>query len=114
MIARVWAGWTQHVHADAFEHAVLTVHYPALFGKPIAGFRRSELLRLTRPGQTEFRNVIWFDSMDDVRNFAGPDVDKPLLLPPATQALLRRFDTRVEHFEVRGTWDELQGFSRHS
>ena len=100
MISRIWCGWTTHGNADAFEDAVRNRHYPMLFGKPLPGFRGSQLLRLNRPGQTEFRNIMWFDNLDDIRALAREDLDKPLLLPPASRELLRRFDMRAEHFEV--------------
>jgi hypothetical protein len=101
MIGRIWRGWTTHASADTFEDFVRNQHYPVLLGKPMAGFRGSQLLRLTRPGQTEFKNIMWFDSLDAVRALAGDDIEKPLYLPPASRALLQRFDQRAEHFDVR-------------
>lgn len=101
MISRIWRGWTTHANADTFEDLVRTQHYPTLLGRPIAGFRGSVLLRLNRPGQTEFQNIMLFESMDALRTLAADGIDKPLYLPPASRALLQRFDQRAEHFDVR-------------
>ncbi len=43
---------------------------------------------------------MWFDSLDDVRAFAGPDYDVAVV-PPQARALLVRFDARSAHYEVR-------------
>ncbi len=47
----------------------------------------------------EFVTIMWFDSTDDVRAFAGPDYEVAVL-PPRARALLARFDERVAHFNV--------------
>ena len=43
---------------------------------------------------------IWFDSLQAVREFAGPDYETAVV-PPAAGALLKRFDERSAHYEVR-------------
>jgi hypothetical protein len=42
---------------------------------------------------------MWFDSMDNVREFAGDDLEAAVVLPPA-QALLDHFDVRSQHYQV--------------
>src|SRR5215470_3484341 len=64
------------------------------------GLREIECLRLVRRGHTEFKTVMRFDSMESVEEFAGPDVTKAVLTPRAIE-LLRRYDVRAEHFEIR-------------
>jgi hypothetical protein len=43
---------------------------------------------------------MWFDTIDDVRVFAGEDYEAAVV-PPAARALLSRFDSRSVHYEVR-------------
>lgn len=49
--------------------------------------------------------MMWFDSLESVRIFAGKDYEAAVV-PPAARALLSRFDARSQHYEVRA---ELQG-----
>jgi hypothetical protein len=48
----------------------------------------------------EFITVMWFDSMNAVRAFAGQDHEASVV-PPAARELLARFDQRSQHYEVR-------------
>jgi heme-degrading monooxygenase HmoA len=45
--------------------------FPGILARHIAGFRRIELLRTSVGGEVEFATVMWFDSMDAVKAFAG-------------------------------------------
>jgi hypothetical protein len=100
MIGRVWHGWTTHANADAFEKHLRNEEWPAIFARNIMGLREMQCMRLTRPGHTEFQTLMRFESMDAVREFAGEDYAKAVLTPRARE-LLRRYDARVEHFEIR-------------
>jgi hypothetical protein len=48
----------------------------------------------------EFVTLMWFDSIEAVRAFAGPDYEMAVV-PPAARELLQRFDSRSAHYEVR-------------
>ena len=48
----------------------------------------------------EFVTIMWFDSLEAVREFAGKDYEKAVV-PPAAQALLSRYDDRSLHYEVK-------------
>lgn len=100
MIGRIWHGWTTHANADAYEALLKTDVFPALVARKLAGFREIQLLRLERHGETEFITLMWFDSLDSVRAFAGADYEKAVV-PPKARELLRRFSARSEHYEVR-------------
>jgi hypothetical protein len=43
---------------------------------------------------------MWFDSFEAVRVFAGKDYEVAVV-PPKARALLKRFDGRSAHYEVR-------------
>ena len=100
MIGRIWHGWASHANADVFEAYARNEFWPTIFARNIKGLREIQCMRLVRPGHTEFKMVMQFDSMDAVREFAGEDYTKAVI-PPRARELLRRYDTRAEHFEIR-------------
>jgi hypothetical protein len=106
MIARVWRGWTAHQHADAFEAVLRTQTIPSIISKNIAGLRETQILRLERLGETEFIMMLWFDDMDAARVLAvargAPEGDyEKAVMSLAARELLRRYDFKVEHYEVK-------------
>lgn len=102
MICRIWHGWTSAANADAYEGLLRTEIFEGIAARQIAGYRGIELLRRSLPaaGEVEFVTIMWFDSLDDVRAFAGVDYETAVV-PPAARALLARFDDRSAHYEVR-------------
>jgi hypothetical protein len=42
---------------------------------------------------------MWFESLDAVRAFAGPDYEVAVV-PPKARALLLTFDSRSAHYDV--------------
>ena len=65
----------------------------------IGGFRGAYLLRRTHAAGTELVTLTLFDSLEDVRRFAGPDVDAAHV-SPAARAVLDDVDERVLHYTV--------------
>jgi hypothetical protein len=59
-----------------------------------------QVLRRDLGDEVEFITVMWFDSLDAVRAFAGADHEASVV-PPAARELLARFDERSQHYEVR-------------
>jgi hypothetical protein len=51
------------------------------------------------PGEVEFVTILWFDSMEAVREFAGEDY-KTAVVPEKARKLLSRFDARSAHYET--------------
>jgi hypothetical protein len=106
MIARVWRGWTAHQNADAFEAVLRTQSIPNIMAKNVPGVREAQVLRLERLGETEFITMLWFDDMEAVyalaaaRGIGAADYEKSIVSFPARE-LLRRFDFKVEHYEVK-------------
>ena len=107
-VARVWRGWTTHQNADAYETILRTETFPSAIAKSIGGPRELQALRLERLGETEFLCVMWFDDMEAVRAFAvardlaEDDYEKSLISQKARE-VLRRYDLKVEHYEVKET-----------
>jgi len=100
MIGRIWHGWTTPQYADAYETLLKTQIFPGILARSISGFRRIELMRRPSGDEIEFVTLMWFDTMDDVRTFAGPQFEVAVV-PAAARAVLKRFDDRSLHYEVR-------------
>ena len=100
MIARIWHGWTNPENADPYETLLRTQVFPGILARSIAGFRRIELLRRPAGDEIEFITIMYFDSLDAIRAFAGEDYEVGIV-PPAARAVLSRFDERSQHYEVR-------------
>lgn len=99
MICRVWHGWTAAANADAYEHLLRTEVFPGIAGRGVAGYRGIELLRRATDDAVEFVTLMWFDSLDSVRAFAGDDY-AAAVVPPKARTLLQRFDARSAHYDV--------------
>jgi heme-degrading monooxygenase HmoA len=100
MISRIWHGWTTREHADAYEALLRSEIFDGISQRKIAGYRGIELLRREIGETVEFVTIMWFESLDDVRAFAGPDFETAVV-PPKARQLLLRFDERSAHYEVR-------------
>jgi len=100
MICRVWHGWTNHTNADAYEHLLREEVFQGIAGRRIPGYRGIELLRRDVGGEVEFSTVMWFESLDAVRTFAGVTYEQAVV-PPAARALLSHFDGTSAHYEVK-------------
>ena len=100
MISRIWHGYTDPHNADAYEALLREEIFTGIEGREIRGFREIQLLRRDVGAEVEFITVMWFDSLDAVREFAGDDYEASVV-PPAAQALLVRYDGRSQHYEVR-------------
>jgi len=100
MITRIWHGWTEPAAADAYETLLRTEVFPGILAKNVAGFRRIELFRRPAGEEVEFVTVMWFDSLDDVKAFAGEEYETAYV-PAKARAILKRFDPRSQHYDVR-------------
>jgi heme-degrading monooxygenase HmoA len=98
MIARHWRGWTRLRDADAYEALLKSRVLPGL--SKIAGYRGGYILRSDGAAESEFVVINLFDSLDAVREFAGPNYDVAVFEPEA-KALLSRFEPVASHYVVR-------------
>ena len=99
MISRIWHGYTRPSEADAYEALLRSEIFTGIEGRAIDGFREIQLFRRDVGGEVEFVTVMWFDSFDAVRAFAGEDYEASVV-PPAARELLAHFDERSRHYEV--------------
>jgi heme-degrading monooxygenase HmoA len=100
MIARVWKGWTTAEHADAYERLLNEQVIPGL--RQISGYQGAYILRNDGPEEAEFVVVNFFDSLEAVQAFAGPDYAVPVFEPEARQ-LLSKVEPIARHYEVKLT-----------
>jgi heme-degrading monooxygenase HmoA len=100
MICRIWHGWTSPENADAYERLLRSEIFHGIADRDLQGYRGIELLRRPTPDAVEFVTLMWFDSLDAVRAFAGQDYEVAVV-PASARALLKRFDQRSAHYEVR-------------
>ena len=100
MISRLWHGWTTPETADAYESLLKSEIFVHSGDREISGYQGIDLLRRDLGDEVEFVTIMWFDSIDAVRTFAGEDYEAAVV-PPKARALLSRFDARSQHYEVR-------------
>lgn len=100
MISRIWHGYTTPANADAYENLLREEIFAWIASKNIPGYHGIQLYRRPMGEEFEFITVMWFDSIDSVKAFAGEDYEACVVLPQA-QALLAHYDTRSQHYEVR-------------
>ena len=99
MICRLWRGWTTRENADAYERVVRGEVIPGIEARAIPGFRHIDLMRRELDDEVEFQTLMWFDSLEAIIAFMGEDYAVGHV-PPAAQAVLKRFDSHAAHFEV--------------
>ncbi len=100
MISRIWHGYTTHENANVYENLLKEEIFVGIHDRNIPGFREIQLFRRGMGKEVEFITVMWFDSLDAVRIFAGEDYEVAVV-PPKARAVLSRFDERSQHYEVR-------------
>ena len=97
MITRMWRGWARADQADRYERHYRSEVVATL--RQVPGFRGARLLRRRVGEETEFVSLTFFDDLDAVRGFAGPDHETAVVAEEAREVLVR-FDERVSHYET--------------
>jgi len=100
MIGRIWHGYTSFENADKYETLLKEEIFVGIHDRSIEGFREIQLFRREMENEVEFITVMWFDSIDAVRKFAGDDYEVAVV-PPKAREVLSRFDERSQHYEIR-------------
>lgn len=99
MVVRTWRGWTRAEDAD---HYVAYVRETGLKEyRDTPGNRGAWILRRPAGDRCEFVTVSLWDSLDDVRGFAGDDVERAVFYPEDDAFLVER-ELTVSHWEL---WD---------
>lgn len=100
MISRIWHGYTTPKNADIYENLLKSEIIVGIKNRNIPGFREIQVFRRELGNEVEFVTVMWFDSLNAVRAFAGEDYEVAVV-PKKARAVLSRFNERSQHYEVR-------------
>jgi len=100
MVGRIWHGWTTPENADIYENLLKTEIFPGIASKKVSGYRGIQLFRRPLDSEVEFITIMWFESWDAVKQFAGEDYKKAYV-PPKARKVLSRFDDRSQHYEIK-------------
>lgn len=85
-------------NADAYESLLKTEVFVGIKNRRIPAHRGIHMLRRNLRDEVECVTVMWFDSIEAVRVFAGEDFEVSVV-PPKARALLSRFDGHSQHYE---------------
>jgi hypothetical protein len=99
VITRIWRGWTTPENADAYQRIVSQEVLPGIAARNLDGCHGAYLLRRDLDGEVEFATIMLFDSLEQVRGFAGEDYESAYV-PPKARAVLARFDQRSAHYDT--------------
>jgi heme-degrading monooxygenase HmoA len=97
MIARIWHGVVAAGKADEYLDYLNETGVPDY--RATEGNRGVYVLRRIEDGLAHFLTLSFWDSIEDVKRFAGPDPDKARYYP-ADEEFLLGFEPTVEHYEV--------------
>ena len=97
MIARLWRGTATLAKADAYRRHFVGTVVPHL--NDIAGHHGAYLLERQVEGRVEFLAVTFWDSIENVKKFAGPNPDLATVEPEG-RAALSAYDDLVTHYGV--------------
>lgn len=99
MITRIWRGWTSPQNAAPYQSLLLGEVFPGIAARNVAGYQGISLLKRDVGDEVEFTTIMWFDSVNSVRTFAGENYEIAVV-PSKAQALLSRFDEQSAHHET--------------
>lgn len=99
-ISRIWHGWTTLQLADELESVLTKNAIPGFEKNKPNGYRGIQVLRRTIGNEVEFTTIMWFDSIESVKNFAGNDYEKSHI-DENVAPLLLRYDLTATHMEIK-------------
>lgn len=103
MIAQMWRGWSSSWDADSCgAHLLQTAIRPARGSR---GNRAAYLLRRGEEDRTEFAVLTLWESLEDLRNFAGEDLEEATPYPRENKYLIDS-DAVITHYGVTDPGEE--------
>lgn len=97
MIARIWRGKTPDFLGEEYFDYIKKTGIQSY--RSTEGNRGVYVLRRVEDGLSEFRLMTLWDSLEAIKKFAGPDVEKAVYFPDDEKFLLE-LEPHVQHFEV--------------
>ena len=68
--------------------------------RDLSGYERIQLFRHEKETEVEFMTIMYFKSLEGIRQFAGEDYTLAVV-PQKARDVLSRFDERVRIFEIK-------------
>jgi heme-degrading monooxygenase HmoA len=102
MIMREWRARAGLAGVDASAAHFQTHVLPLLAG--VEGFRGAYLARRNTGNEFELVVLTMWESLDAVRAFAGPDLERAVI-QPAARHLLTTHDDEVHYYDILATFD---------
>lgn len=100
MISRIWHGYTTNDNADRYQNLLQNEIFVGIKNKKIKGYKGIQLFRRELTDETEFITIMWFESLEDVIDFAGPDYNNAVV-PTKAKRVLKRYDHTSQHYTVQ-------------
>ena len=100
MIARIWHGWTSPENAEVYENLLKTEIFSGIALKNVKGYKGIQLFRRSLEKEVEFITTMWFESLENVKQFAGEDYER-CVVPKKAREVLKHFDELSQHYEIR-------------
>jgi len=97
VIARIWHGYTKPEDADAYESMLKPDLLPGI--SKVNGYKSSYLLRKDVGDEVEFITIMLWDSIEAIRNFAGPNYEASVV-PDERRKYLSRHDAQSTHYQL--------------
>src|ERR1700722_7492464 len=103
MVCRVRRGWTTRDDAQKYDDYLQKELFPRLDRElRTQGYRGYQLLRLARGEEVEFMTMLWFESIENLRSFAGENYGASVIFEEA-RSLLVLFAERADHYQLGGS-----------
>ncbi len=100
MICRIWNGWTTPNNANIYETMLKEEIFESIEERNISGYEKIQLFRHDGETEVQFITIMYFKTLDGIRQFAGEDYTLAVV-PQKARDVLSRFDERVRIFEVK-------------
>jgi heme-degrading monooxygenase HmoA len=95
MITRLWHGYTKPADADKYQRFLLINFLPSLHG--INGYEGGYVLRKEDQHEVEFIVLTFWETIDAIKKFAGPELQTPVIAREA-ERWLSRSDQQAIHY----------------
>ncbi len=97
LVARVWHGRVPLAKSDEYTNYITENGVKKILGIPKN--RGCQLIRRVEGDVAEFYVISYWDNRDDIKKFAGEDIEKTHVLPRDPEFLLE-VEPKVRHFDV--------------
>lgn len=105
MVARIWYGYTTTENADSYYSILINSVIPGIEEMNISGFKKIDVLKRNLQQEVEFITIMYFESIENIKDFVGEDFEVAHV-PKEAQPYLKRWDRTSSHFELVESIDQ--------